>query len=71
MTQVLPILKQMLYKELITGFKIACHGRMSRRGRASGYIRGRGATSFSNMTALTTYSCRDVVLKNSLCGIKV
>ena len=72
MTQVVPIFNQMLYQvKLLSGYKITCNGRLSRRGRAAAYIKSRGKLPFSRTSAYVSYSCRSVVLKNSICGIKV
>jgi hypothetical protein len=72
MTQVIPIFNQMLYQaHILSGYKVSCNGRLSRRGRSSAYIKSRGKLPFSSTSAFVSYSCRSVVLKNSICGIKV
>ena len=67
----MPLFKQMMRYKALTGFKIACSGRLSRRGRASHYVRSRGKNPLSKITAFVSYAFRSVVLKNSVCGIKV
>jgi len=72
MYQVTPILNQMLYnKDILLGYKITCSGRTSRRGRASFSIRSRGNLPLSTVVSFVSYAFCTVVLKNSICGIKV
>lgn len=72
MRNVMPILNQLMYDdEMLMGYKITCSGRTSRRGRASFSIRSRGNLPLSTVVASVSYAFGTIVLKNSICGIKV
>nr|UQW93836.1 ribsomal protein S3 [Balamuthia mandrillaris] len=70
MSTIVPIWNRMLRYNLL-GYKVSCNGRMSRRGRASSFIRSRGKFPFSAVVSFVSYGFTTVVLKNSICGIKV
>jgi ribosomal protein S3 len=72
MRNITPILNQLLYTEnILIGYKITCSGRTSRRGRASFSIRNRGKLPLSTVISFVSYAFGTVILKNSICGIKV
>lgn len=71
MSVVLPILNKIFRSGNLLGYKIMCNGRTSRRGRASSYLKSRGKFPYSSVVSYVSYSYRTVILKNSICGIKV
>ena len=72
MRKMLPILNMMMNNQkIIMGYKISCNGRTSRRGRASSFLRSRGAFPYSKAVSQVSYGYGTVILKNSVCGIKV
>ena len=71
MSDILYILNHLIKFENLTGYKIVCNGRLSRRGRSSSLLRSRGSMPLSTYCTYVDYSYQSVVLKNSICGIKV
>lgn len=71
MSIVLPILNKIFRSGNLLGYKIVCNGRTSRRGRASSYLKSRGKFPYSTVVSYASYGFRTVILKNSICGIKV
>lgn len=71
MSIVLPILNKIFRSGNLLGYKIVCNGRTSRRGRASSFLKSRGKFPYSTVVSYASYGYRTVILKNSICGIKV
>ena len=53
------------------GFKLQLSGRFTRKQRASKFVLSYGTLPLNTMTALIDYAFKTVVLKYSVCGIKV
>jgi hypothetical protein len=68
----IPILKHLSnHSFLVNGFRITCAGRFTRNEIATYDLRTYSSVPFSNTSATLDYSFSDVVLKYSICGVKV
>ena len=65
------IITLLRYTYNLVGFKLMCCGRFTRKQIATYYWNLKGKISSSTTTSLIDYSQGIVILKNSLCGIKI
>lgn len=66
-----PILKDLTSNPIIKGFKLSCCGRFTKKEIATYRWERRGRTSLNTINANIDYSFNYVILKYSVCGIKV
>lgn len=67
----MPMLRHLSNNEYIRGFRIVCAGRFTRKEIAMYDLRTYSSVPFSGVTSRLDYSLSEVVLKYSICGIKV
>lgn len=66
-----PLLKTLTKLEILDGFKISCSGRFTRKQIATYYWEKKGNLPLNTVTRFVDYAFSTVILKNSICGIKV
>ncbi len=66
-----PIVQDLTQNAAVAGFKISCCGRFTKKEIAAFFYRSSGSVSLSKATSLIDYAFNEVVLKYSVCGIKV
>ena len=66
-----PILKHFNKNKILKGYKIICSGRFTKKEIAVYHVKSFYSIPFNNISSFLDYSYNDVVLKYSLCGIKV
>jgi ribosomal protein S3 len=71
MSVIRPVLKDLSFNHSVIGFKISCCGRFTKKEIATFFWKRQRQLSTNTITALIDYSLNEVVLKYSLCGIKV
>lgn len=67
----MPMLRHLSNNEFIRGFRIVCAGRFTRKEIALYDLRTYSSVPFSGVASRLDYSLSEVVLKYSICGIKV
>jgi hypothetical protein len=67
----LPMLRHLSNNEYVRGFRIVCAGRFTRKEIALYDLRTYSSVPFSGVTAKLDFALSEVVLKYSICGIKV
>ena len=67
----MPMLKHLSNNEFIRGFRIVCAGRFTRKEIALYDLRTYSSVPFSGVASRLDYALSEVVLKYSICGIKV
>jgi hypothetical protein len=66
-----PILKDLINNSSIKGFRLSCCGRFTKKEIATYRWERRGHTSLNTVDACIDYSFNYVILKYSVCGIKI
>ena len=66
-----PILKDLTNNSVIKGFRLSCSGRFTKKEIATYRWERRGKASLNTVTACIDYSFNYVILKYSVCGIKI
>lgn len=67
----MPMLRHLSNNEYVRGFRIVCAGRFTRKEIALYDLRTYSSVPFSGVTSKLDFSLSEVVLKYSICGIKV
>lgn len=67
----MPMLRHLSNNKYVRGFRIACAGRFTRKEIALYDLRTYSSVPFSGVTSRLDFSLSEVVLKYSICGIKV
>lgn len=67
----MPMLRHLSNNEFIRGFRIVCAGRFTRKEIALYDLRTYSSVPFSGVASRLDYALSEVVLKYSICGIKV
>lgn len=67
----MPLLRHLTYNKYVRGFRITCAGRFTKKEIALYDLHTFSSVPFSGVTAQFDYSLSEVVLKYSICGIKV
>ena len=66
-----PVLNLLNNNKLLVGYKIQCSGRFRRKEMAERLIFAKGKVSLNTFSCKVDYAASTVILKYSLCGIKV
>jgi ribosomal protein S3 len=66
-----PIIKDLVSNRYVSGFKISCCGRFTKKEIATFFWKKIKKVSLSQSTSQVEYSFNEVVLKYSVCGVKV
>ncbi len=66
-----PILKYFNTNKVISGFRIICAGRFTKKEIATYEIKNFSRVPFGNISYHLDYYCSEIILKYSVCGIKV
>jgi hypothetical protein len=66
-----PVIKDLISNRYISGFKISCCGRFTKKEIATFFWKKIKKVSLSQGTSHVEYSFNEVVLKYSICGVKV
>jgi hypothetical protein len=67
----LPMLRHLSYNEYVRGFRVVCAGRFTRKEIALYDLRTYSSVPFSGVSAKLDFALSEVVLKYSICGVKV
>lgn len=67
----MPMLRHLAYNQYVKGFRIVCAGRFTRKEIALYDLRTYSSVPFSGVTSRLDFALSEVVLKYSICGIKV
>jgi ribosomal protein S3 len=70
-TALIPVLSLLNNNKLLVGYKIQCSGRFRRKEMAERLIFSKGKVSLNTFSSKVDYAASNVILKYSLCGIKV
>lgn len=68
---IMPILRSLSAHPSISGFRISCAGRFTKKEIASYDLRTYSSVPFSTVSKRLDYALSEVVLKYSICGVKV
>src|SRR6185437_1669851 len=68
---IMPILRSLSSHPFISGFRISCAGRFTKKEIASYDLRTYSSVPFSTVSKRLDYALSEVVLKYSICGVKV
>jgi ribosomal protein S3 len=66
-----PVIKDLISNRYVSGFKISCCGRFTKKEIATFFWKKIKKVSLSQTTSRVEYSFNEVVLKYSICGVKV
>jgi ribosomal protein S3 len=66
-----PVIKDLISNRYVSGFKISCCGRFTKKEIATFFWKKIKKVSLSQSTSRVEYSFNEVVLKYSICGVKV
>ncbi len=67
----LPMLRHLSYNEYVRGFRVVCAGRFTRKEIALYDLRTYSSVPFSGVSSKLDFALSEVVLKYSICGVKV
>ncbi len=67
----MPMLRHLSNNQYVKGFRIVCAGRFTRKEIALYDLRTYSSVPFSGVSSRLDFSLSEVVLKYSICGIKV
>jgi ribosomal protein S3 len=66
-----PVIKDLISNRYVSGFKISCCGRFTKKEIATFFWKKIKKVSLSQATSRVEYSFNEVILKYSICGVKV